>query len=96
MCFVFCINVKKYDNVIHINTNKFLKFSQKSIYLTLNICKRIFIFHDNNVEKILFLMIDFDNFMFVISMYASLIKKINTIDHQYKFAFSNENKNIRL
>ena len=96
MCFVFCFDVKKYDNVIHINTSKFSKLSQKSIYLTLNICKRVFISHDNNVERFLLSMIDYDEFMFVIRMYASLIKKTDTIDHRYKFAFSNENEYIRL
>ena len=56
-------------------------FFKKSIYLSLHICKRIFIIHYDYIKKNLISIIDNCKFISILRIYSLLIKKINVIHY---------------
>ena len=72
---MFFQNIEMYNDVININFDEIFVRSKKTIYLFLNVNRRIFKTHYDYVERFLISMCDYCQFMFVSIMNFSLIKK---------------------
>ena len=92
--FNFC--ARKYDYIVHINFDEMKKFAKQSIYLTLHVCRKVFVIYDVYVEIFLFFVYDNNKFVSIIKMHSSLIKKDWTIDDWYVFAISYRDYDICL